>query len=681
MSLLDRQTNNDPGLLHHTGTDKQVPSFTDDDHNNDDNEDHDDDPFTTAMVSTLTTATSCGRSAISAFGPPEYMVSTDDDPLLELPQITRQMSKGLTGETYYDYDLPLNRDDPITILHFNDVYNIQPLVVSGGESQGGISRFITALRTNAGEHPLTLFSGDVFNPSLMSTHTRGRHMVPFLNMLRIHTAVFGNHDFDFGIDHLEYLAGSTRFPWLLSNVFDSEKGEPLANAATYRLFEWQGTRVGIIGLVEFEWLKTLATIDVEDVEYRDFVTEANKLSALLRSKEAELIIALTHMRAANDEKLAREANDIDLVLGGHDHEYYGVKRIGKTVVAKSGSDFREFSKLVIYPGKLVAEFTPVDYDPDLPPTNSIILTPGDREGGTLFMPNFRRGSTIEWECVSVDPDLYQPNKHVDILVGRYNNELLSQMDKIIGEIAVPLETRFSLIRSEETNCGNWFCDLMRKECRAQIAVLNSGTIRSDCIFPVGPLRLRDLTAMLPMLDPLVVVQVTGQQVLQVLENGVSMFPRLEGRFLQVSGIRLEFNPSEPPGKRIIPESVQVLGVHDGTTYEPIQPLETYTLATKEYIAAGKDGFEMLTNCPITQDSEQTPNLPTMVRNALSLAAMANGYKRPHNRLTCRKLTTMKTLADTELQQEFGFLKRQHSKGEEFRYLLNPVCENRIKQRE
>lgn len=70
-------------------------------------------------------------------------------------------------------------------------------------------------------------------------------------MLKIHTACVGNHDLDFGVDHLEYLMGSTRFPWLLSNIFDAYAAErPLAGANLYRLFEWQGHRVGVIGLVE-----------------------------------------------------------------------------------------------------------------------------------------------------------------------------------------------------------------------------------------------------------------------------------------------------------------------------------------------------------------------------------------------------------------------------------------------
>lgn len=64
----------------------------------------------------------------------------------------------------------------------------------------------------------------------MSTYTRGRHMIPFLNLLKVHTACFGNHDFDFGIDELEYAVGSCNFPWLISNVFE-KTGQDMANRA------------------------------------------------------------------------------------------------------------------------------------------------------------------------------------------------------------------------------------------------------------------------------------------------------------------------------------------------------------------------------------------------------------------------------------------------------------------
>lgn len=50
-------------------------------------------------------------------------------------------------------------------------------------------------------------------------------MVPFLNLLKVHTACLGNHDFDFGIDELEYTIGSCNFPWLLTNVFERSSSD------------------------------------------------------------------------------------------------------------------------------------------------------------------------------------------------------------------------------------------------------------------------------------------------------------------------------------------------------------------------------------------------------------------------------------------------------------------------
>lgn len=77
-----------------------------------------------------------------------------------------------------------------------------------------------------------------------------------------------------------------------------------------------------------EWLDTLACISADDVVYVDYVVAANRMCRFLRAKECEVIIALTHMRAPNDQRLAEMAPDIDLILGGHDHDYYGLQVIG-----------------------------------------------------------------------------------------------------------------------------------------------------------------------------------------------------------------------------------------------------------------------------------------------------------------------------------------------------------------
>ena len=73
--------------------------------------------------------------------------------------------------------------------------------------------------------------------------------------------------------------------------------------------------------MEKEWLDTLSTINPEEVTYTDYVESGNALAKELRGKGCQFIIALTHMRTPNDLRLAANAPEIDLILGGHDHVY------------------------------------------------------------------------------------------------------------------------------------------------------------------------------------------------------------------------------------------------------------------------------------------------------------------------------------------------------------------------
>lgn len=56
----------------------------------------------------------------------------------------------------------LTGEKTLTILHFNDVYNVESV---NTEPVGGAARFCTAFKSFSHLHPLVLFSGDVFAPS------------------------------------------------------------------------------------------------------------------------------------------------------------------------------------------------------------------------------------------------------------------------------------------------------------------------------------------------------------------------------------------------------------------------------------------------------------------------------------------------------------------------------------
>lgn len=111
----------------------------------------------------------------------------------------------------------------------------------------------------------------------------------------------------------------------------------------------------------------------------------------------------------------------------------------------------------------------------------------------------------------------------------------------------------------------------------------AGTIRGDQVYPPGPIRVKDITDCFPFEDPVVVLKVTGQAIREALENAVSLYPALEGRFPQVSNIRFTFDPRREVGQRVT--TVDIAG--DGYLAD-----KTYVLATRGYMGRGKGGSKL-----------------------------------------------------------------------------------------
>lgn len=465
---------------------------------------------------------------------------------------------------------------PITIIHFNDVYNVESRDI---EPVGGAARFCAKVKSLYTENctPLVLFSGDIFNPSIMSTVTKGVHMVPVLKALNVNTCCFGNHDFDHGLEHLEQLAADTGMPWLLSNVYDVKTKKPLAGGIIERVIEWQGMKIGLMGLVEKEWLETLTTIEMDEVIFEDYVVVAKRiLEGWKTYNPVDLVVALTHMRVNNDTRLMEEVPEIDLVLGGHDH-HYEVKQVGETTFCKSGTDFREFTMLTI-------NFT-----------------------RTHGRPN------VSHKRVQITSDI-TPDPGLEKSLSKYIDEMGAKMKMKIGETAVALDGRFTTIRREESNLGNLVVDVMREAIRADVVLLNSGTLRIDEIVRPGKIRMQELVGILPMLDHVVMLEMSGETLIAALQNGVSKWPALEGRFLQVSGVQFMFEAfKDDDGKnvtRVLPETVKVGG-------EPVDLKRMYKVGTKDYLMHGKDGFTMFPKCTVLIGPDMEIVIPTLVRNYFS----------------------------------------------------------------
>ena len=121
---------------------------------------------------------------------------------------------------------------------------------------------------------------------------------------------------------------------------------------------------------------------------------------------------------------------------------------------------------------------------------------------------------------------------------------------------------------------------MKGRYGTHVAILNNGTMRSDCIFEAGKLTYRMVTKMLPFFDTVCVLEITGKSLIEALENGVSKYPSYDGRFPSVSGISFTFDASFPAYQRILKESIKM-------EKEEFKEENVYKVAVKGFIADGK----------------------------------------------------------------------------------------------
>ena len=129
--------------------------------------------------------------------------------------------------------------------------------------------------------------------------------------------------------------------------------------------------------------------------------------------------------------------------------------------------------------------------------------------------------------------------------------------------------------------------------------------------------LQDLLNILPMMDSLVLLDVDGDQLHQALENGVSQWPKLDGRYPQVSGIFFAFDPSKPPGSRVDIDYVKI-----GSEY--LERERHYKLITKSFLANGEDGYSSLSQGTVLVEDDSTPTLTGAVINHFQALEIRNG---------------------------------------------------------
>ncbi len=477
--------------------------------------------------------------------------------LLTLLLIAPQVSGGGPGHSH------------ITIMHFNDDYQLGP--VDQGKA-GGLDRLATAVNKVRQSDPeaLLLFAGDLISPSVESTLFRGAQLIDGFNQLGVDIATLGNHEFDYGPQELQKRLAESQFPWVITNVVQSNYTKlPMTELLLRRTV--RGVEVGFFGLLTQE--TPTSSSPGPNIRFLDEVGAAKAAVTLLRKRGAAVVIALTHLRMEKDQEVVRGTPGITLVIGGHDHEPLRAV-VNGVLIRKAGSDARFLGivRLTVMPDGSV-----VSVQDELVPITD--QTPSD-------------------------PKLAAVLKF-------YTAQLSKALDLVVGRTQVELDARTSTVRAKESSLGNFIADAMRQAVDADVAITNSGGIRSNAVFPAGPLARKDVLGWLPFGNVITKVRVRGATIRAALENGVSQVPELGGRFPQVSGLRFSFNPTRPAGHRIV--EVSIGG-------RPLDPSATYTVAINDFILGGGDGYAMFrAEGEVLIDAMGGPVMATAVMQAIQRA--------------------------------------------------------------
>lgn len=127
---------------------------------------------------------------------------------------------------------------------------------------------------------------------------------------------------------------------------------------------------------------------------------------------------------------------------------------------------------------------------------------------------------------------------------------------------------------------------------AQIALQNGGGLRAS--LRAGPVTMGDVLTVLPFQNTISIFDLRGADLVAALEHGVARVEEGSGAFLQVAGLRYAWDPARPPGNRLLRAEMRT----GDSTWQPVDPGQTYRVVTNDFLRTGGDGFQMLATAAI-----------------------------------------------------------------------------------
>lgn len=440
----------------------------------------------------------------------------------------------------------------VTLLHLNDIYEITP--VEGGK-RGGIARVATLRKRLLANNPrtFTLLAGDALSPSALGTakvngkRLAGQQMVAAMNAVGFDYATLGNHEFDISKEEFLQRLSESKFKWISGNV-DNETGQAFPGVARSQILTVKSdrgatVRIGLIGL-------TIDSNPASYVRYRNPIETAKTQVAALRGK-VDAIVALTHLSLAEDQQLAAAVPEIDLILGGHEHENIQQWRLVQRAPRSP---------------RCIDQGTPI--------------LKADANARTVYIHTLKYDTTSR--CLTIDSQL-QPITNAlpdDPKTAKVVQDWLQkgfqafrdsgfEPNQTVATTTEALDGLEESVRNRPTNLTQLIAKAMLREVGdAELAIFNSGSIRIDDRIPPGAISQYDVIRILPFGGKVLSVEIPGDLLKRVLEQGRAN--RGAGGYLQTANVSYDLQTGW-----------QIQGRSLDTT-------RTYKIAINDFLISGKE---------------------------------------------------------------------------------------------
>jgi 5'-nucleotidase / UDP-sugar diphosphatase len=456
----------------------------------------------------------------------------------------------------------------ITLLGIGDVYTF-----TEKNGRGGLAKINALAKSERAKNKNTLylFNGDLLSPSLLSSIDKGQHMIDLTNLEPFDLAVPGNHEFDFGVENFLDKVAKSNYPWAAINIKDA-KGLSLTQLSGVMYKEFEGVKLSIIPVASDTSPDVSQTGNLQFLSTLSSAIDAAKLS---RTQGADIVVGLVQSDIVTDRALIA-SGAFDVILSGDDH-VYGTFYDGRTAYVETSVDGFFLSPL------------------DL----TVNISEKNGERLVTWVPNFR---FIDTAHIAADPESL---KKVEQLASMLDENLKVPIGRTIHAI----DTRRNVVRSQESAMGNLIADALVAATSADVAIINGGGIRGDRVYEAGTLLTqRHIISELPFANSAVLVQLSGSDLLAALENGFSNINEGSGRFPQVSGMRISYNPLAPSGERV--KSVKINGVDLDLT-------KVYKVATSDYLLEGNDGFASMSKGQVLMNANNGPSITSVMINYIT----------------------------------------------------------------